>query len=452
MSLSRRWIKNKKALVVGLGKSGMAAAQLLFRYGAQVSLSEQRPKSALSEELKNLPADLPIQTGSHSWLADKRFDFAVVGPGVPWELPELIRARRRGLPIWNELGLALGLVQPWKIAAVTGTNGKTTTTALLADMMKENGDRCVTAGNIGTPLASVVDRIDRRTTLILEVSSYQLEGLHDFKPDAACLLNITPDHLKRHKTMKHYAEIKFKLFQYQKPGDWAVLNADDPWCRLLARRCGGNVVWISTAHELPGHAYADGRFLILDGTATAVRLPYPRHLIGPHNAFNALAAAASAFALGARPAAIARSLLGFKGVDHRCQIVSTIKGTLYVNDSKSTNVDSTRVALEAFRQPLHLILGGQHKGTPYTPLAPLIRRHAKRLYLIGEAAPLIQKDLKGTAPIEVDGNLEQAVSRAHAHAKPGEAVLLSPACASFDQFNNFEHRGKVFKDLVLSLK
>jgi len=452
VSLSRRWIKNKRALVVGLGKSGLAAAGLLLKLGARVSLSDKRPRASLAEELRQLPPDLPLETGSHSWLSKKKFDFAVVGPGIPWELPELRAARRRGLPVWNEMGLALDLVQPRRIAAITGTNGKTTTTALLTEMMKYDGDPCVTAGNIGTPLASVVNRVHSQTTLILEVSSYQLEGLRNFNPLVGCLLNITPDHLQRHKTMDRYADIKFSLFRHQGPEDWAVLNADDPRCRRLAGLCAGRVLWLSSRRELPGQAYANREHLVLDNATPPVKLPLPRHLLGPHNIFNALAAAGAAAALGARPSAIARALLQFRGVDHRCQVVGKIRGVLYVNDSKSTNVDSTLVALEAFEHPLFLILGGQHKGSPYTPLAPLLRGRVKKIFLIGEAAPLIRKDLGGTVPMEPAGDLENAVRRARDSARPGDVVLLSPACASFDQFRNFEHRGEVFKELVHSLR
>jgi UDP-N-acetylmuramoylalanine--D-glutamate ligase len=452
MPLSRRWIKNKRALVVGLGKSGLSAARLLHAFGARVALSDKRPPSFLAEELRQLPAGLPLQTESHSWLLAKNFDLAVVSPGVPWELPELRAARRKGLPLWNEMGLALDLIQPREIAAITGTNGKTTTTALLAEMMKRNGNHCVMAGNIGTPLTSVVNRVNSQTTLILEVSSYQLEGLQGFRPRVGCLLNITPDHLQRHKTMDRYADIKFSLFQHQGPDDWAVLNADDPLCRRGAGRCAGRVLWLSSHRELPGQAYANRGHLVLDGAPPPWELPLPRHLIGPHNVFNALAASSSAAALGAKSDAINQALRQFKGMDHRCQVVGRIRGVLYVNDSKSTNVDSTRVAVEAIERPLFLILGGRDKGSPYTPLIPLLRRRVKKIFLIGEAAPLIRKDLGGIVPMESVGDLENAVRRARASARPGDAVLLSPACASFDQFKNFEHRGQVFNDLVLSLR
>jgi len=447
----RKWVRNKHALVVGLGRSGLAVSKLLLKLGAKISITDQRSPSSLTRELQELGTTVPLQTGNHSWVTDKRFDFVIASPGVPWEMLELKIARQR-IPVWNEIGFALDATpRPYATSAITGTNGKTTTTTLVAEIMKRNQRPVVMAGNVGTPVSSVADKIDSQTILVLEISSYQLEGLPHFQPDVGCLLNVTPDHLKRHKTMNHYARIKISMFKHQHPQQVAILNADDPWCRRLASLCSGEILWLSASRELPGQAYSNGSQLILDHTMPSLKLPKPGHLIGPHNTFNSLAAAASAYLLGAQSNTIAQTLRQFRGVEHRLETVARLKGTLYVNDSKSTNVDSTFVALQSFREPLLLILGGQHKGSSYKPLIPLVQRLVKKIFLNGEAATLIKKDLNGTVPLEDVRDLSSAVRRSYESAKPGDVVLLSPACASFDQFNNFEHRGQAFRKLVLSL-
>ena len=308
------------------------------------------------------------------------------------------------------------------------------------------------AGNTRTPLTSVLREVTPETVLILEVSSYQLEALEHFRPQAGCVLNITPDHLERHRTMEEYARIKFRLFKNQKVQDVAVLNADDPWCRRLSEGCPGRVIWVSARRELPGHLFANEGSLVVDALPWApLRLPRPRHLLGPHNMSNALFAVGIALCLGVPPKAVARSLRDFREVPHRLQVIARKKGVLYVNDSKATNIDSTRVALTALLGPILLILGGEDKGAPYTPLIPLVREKVKAILLIGEAAPKIRKDLKGSAAIEECRTLERALHQASRLAREGDVVLLSPACASFDQFQNFEHRGRVFEELVRAL-
>jgi UDP-N-acetylmuramoylalanine--D-glutamate ligase len=356
----------------------------------------------------------------------------VVSPGVPWNHPRLTEARRRGVPVWPELELGWRNVKPAKTVAVTGTNGKTTTTALVAHLLRTAGKKVVVGGNIGTPLSALAGRVRRSTHLVLEVSSYQLEGHQTFHPNVGLFLNLTPDHLARHGTMAGYARAKARLFALATPRDTAVLNAGDPWCRRVAKTVRARKAWFPSPR--------------LERLAENIRLP------GRHNRENAMAAAAAALALGISDRSIRMGMSTFKGVPHRIQIVATRGGVRFVNDSKSTNVDSTSVALKAFKEPLLLILGGQHKGAPYKPLAPLVRRNVREIFTIGEAAPLIRRDLRNAARVTPCGTLDRAVRAAAGKAAPGDVVLLSPACASFDQFRNFEHRGEEFVRLVRGLR
>lgn len=320
---------------------------------------------------------------------------------------------------------------PSRSAAITGTNGKTTTTALLGAIFKAAGRPTVVAGNIGVPLCAVVNGVTPATALVLEVSSYQLETAEAFRPTVGAVLNVTPDHLARHGTLGAYAAVKFRLFQSQGRTDAAVLNAKDPWCRRWAASVPGKIYWFRDRMS--------GGWLA------------PQFLPGRHNIANACAAAACARALGVPRSVIAKTLATFRGVEHRLELVRLWRGVRFINDSKATNVDSTRVALESFSNPLYVILGGQDKGAPYAPLAPLLRKKAKSVFLIGEAAKKIERDLAGSVPLKRCETLARAVAQAAQTARPGDVVLLSPACASFDQFDNFEDRGRCFKDLVGAL-
>jgi len=423
-------LKGKTALVVGLAKSGVAAARLLRKLGATVLVTDKSASARSSPMRKLLPRGTEMEAGAETFF-DRAIDLIVVSPGVPWNHPRLTAARRHGIPVWPELELGWRNVKPAKTVAVTGTNGKTTTTALIGHLLKSAGKSVLLGGNIGTPLSALAGRVKESTCLVLEVSSYQLEGHETFHPDVALFLNLTPDHLARHGTMAGYAKAKARIFENQGRGDTAVLNAADPWCRRVARGVRGKKVLFPSA--------------TLERLAGAIRLP------GRHNLENAMAASAAAMALGISERAISRGLATFKGVAHRIQTVATKHGVTFVNDSKSTNVDSTSVALKSFEQPLWLILGGQHKGAPYTPLAGLVRRHVREILTIGEAAPLIRRDLGKAVTVSPHRTLDRAVKAAAAKASPGDIVLLSPACASFDQFRNFEHRGDEFVRFVRRL-
>jgi UDP-N-acetylmuramoylalanine--D-glutamate ligase len=436
------WFRGRRACVVGAGRSGTAAAAFLRRCGAVVALTDSRrlPRS----ERPRLPRDVRVETGGHRLLSET-WDLAVVSPGVPERTWRPLA--EKGVPVWGELELgyrALTLAGRWprRCAAVTGTNGKTTTTALLGAMMRAAGARTVVAGNIGTPLCEAAEGVTAETALVLEVSSYQLETASAFRPSVGTVLNVTPDHLGRHGTLARYAGVKFGLFRNGTP---AVLNAADPWCVRHGRSSAGRPAWFSV--DAAGRV---GECVFADGTAFRVRRE-ELLLPGRHNLENALAAAACARLMGAPAGAVRRALATFRGVEHRLETVRERRRVRYINDSKATNVDSTLVALRALPGPLWVVLGGEDKGSPYAPLRPWLKRRARAVLLIGEAAGKIERELRGAAPMERCGTLERAVALAAREARPGDTVLLSPACASFDQFRNFEHRGRRFKELVASL-
>jgi UDP-N-acetylmuramoylalanine--D-glutamate ligase len=424
-------LKEKKVLVVGLGKSGVAAIQLLVKKGARVYATDKKKGWELKNEIAALPKGILVETGSSRFFS-MSFDLIVTSPGVPWNHPGLEEARRAGVPVWPELELSWRCVNPKTTVAVTGTNGKTTTTALIGSILKKAGWPVVVGGNIGTPLAALIKKVTSQTTLVLEVSSYQLEAHQSFHPNVGVFLNLTPDHLDRHGTMSQYANAKSKLFSNFTHLDTAVLNGKDPWCRRVGSKIVGRKVWFPSDKLLK--------------IASHIRLP------GDHNLNNAMAAVGAVKALGLNTEDIIRGLESFKGVPHRIQVIRTVRDVTYVNDSKSTNVNSTLVALKSFKSPFVLIRGGRDKGFPYTPLIPYLKKTVKEVLTIGEAAGKISAQLKNTVPVVSCHTLERAVKRAFDTTIPGDVVLLSPACASFDQFQNYEHRGEVFQKLVKRLR
>jgi UDP-N-acetylmuramoylalanine--D-glutamate ligase len=426
----RSWFKDRDVLVIGAGKSGVAAARLLARLKSRVTLTDEKPAASLRDAFKDLPVGVRRKFGARRFV-DGNYDLIVISPGVRWDHPELVRARHQGVTVWPELELGWRLMRPYKTVAVTGTNGKTTTTALLGHLLRSAKRPALVGGNIGTPLSALTSQVTSKTYLVVEVSSYQLEAQQSFHPNVGLFLNLTPDHLARHKTMAGYAAAKTRLFANMTPDDMAVLNGRDQWAKKIGATLRTRVVYFPNP--------TDKRL------ARSLRLP------GEHNQENAMAASAAARALGLNEKQIKSGLASFRGVPHRIELVRERAGVLYVNDSKATNVDSTLVALKSFRQKIILILGGEHKGSPYAPLKPLVRKNVRHILTIGEAAPIIAKDLKGAAALSHAGTLEKAVSEAARIARRGEVVLLSPACASFDQFKNFEHRGQVFASLVGAL-
>ena len=415
-------------------------------------MSEFQPRSNFKGKVLKEISGFSCEFGGHSGRVLDA-DMIVVSPGIHLDIPILERARAKNIPILGELELGWRLGEFKQVAAVTGTNGKTTTASLLGHMCRTGGLKTLVAGNIGKPLCGFIGRSRSYDRTVLEVSSYQLESSVFFRPDAACVLNLTADHLERHATMASYAGSKENIFMNQTGGDTAVLNIDDPWCRKM-RTGRAKTLFISTKRSVREGVYFDRGLSKIKYRCMGKSglLPLPAHLPGLHNIENACAAAALALALKIPAAAISRSLKTFKGVPHRLEKVRTVRGVVYVNDSKATNVDSTEKALLALPGPLWLILGGRDKGAPYRPLSTLVRKKVKGIFLIGEAAKKIERDLRGTAPFIRSGTLAGAVKDSYRRAVRGDKVLLSPACASFDQFKDFEDRGDQFKARVRELR
>jgi UDP-N-acetylmuramoylalanine--D-glutamate ligase len=445
-------LKGKKVLVVGLGKSGLAAALFLRRKGAQVTVSDIRSAESLAKEIPALLEEgITVEAGGHGLLTFRRQDLIVVSPGVPLDTPELTQARSFGRPVIGEMELAARFLKG-RILAITGSNGKTTTTALVGEMLKEAGCRTLVAGNIGVAVVGLVEESTDDTWSVLEVSSFQLESTEEFHPAIAVILNITPDHLDRHGTLEKYAQAKERIFAMQDGSDFAVLNADNGRTAEAAARSRAPVYWFSMEREVERGAWLrDGEvvFRIRPGAEIETIVPVARiPLKGDHNVANVLAAVCAARLAGAPEGAIAKAIANFKAVEHRLEFVAAIKGVEYYNDSKATNVDATEKAIAAFRSGIHLILGGKDKGAPYGPLVPLIRERVRAVYTIGAAAARIELELRGVTAIQSCETLANAVNAAAAAAQPGEVILLAPACSSYDQFENYEERGRIFKQLV----
>jgi UDP-N-acetylmuramoylalanine--D-glutamate ligase len=448
-------LKNKRVLVVGLGKSGKSAALFLRDRGARVTVSDVRSAEALASEIPALlDAGIMVETGGHGLLTFRRQDLIVVSPGVPYDTPELKQVRAFGLPIIGELELASRFLQG-QIVAITGSNGKTTTTALLGKIFADFGLPTLVGGNIGTPVIDLIPQSTPQTVSVLEVSSFQLETVEQFRPHIAVVLNITQDHLDRHGTFENYAAMKARITAQQTPDDFFVLNAEDKPTQMLAARTKAQVFWFSGRRAIKQGAFVHGEsivFLPREGAKPEPVMPLAEiPLKGAHNVENVLAAVCAARLGGVSAESIRASVAGFKAVEHRLEFVATVRGVAFYNDSKATNVDATKKALEAFPGGVHLILGGKDKNSDYTELADLLRARVKTVYTIGSAAEKIERHLAGVVKIVSAGTLDAAVHKAAQSAVPGDVVLLAPACSSFDQFTSYEHRGRVFKELVQGL-
>jgi UDP-N-acetylmuramoylalanine--D-glutamate ligase len=446
-------LKDKRVLVVGLGKSGVASALFLKERGARVTVSDTKSPDQLREEIPVLlDHGITVETGGHGERTFRGQDLIVVSPGVPVDAAPLVQARAAGEPVIGEIELAAQNL-PGEIVAITGSNGKTTTTTLAGEILAAGGFPVSVGGNIGTPAISLVERATRQTIVVLEVSSFQLETIQTFRPKVAVVLNVTPDHLDRHRTFQTYVDAKTRIFENQQASDFAVLNEDDATCRTLRDRTRAQVFWFSRKKEVQqGTCVRDGKIFFLDGKSQReVMLASEIPLKGAHNVENVLAGVCAGALMGCEPAKIRQAIQNFRAVEHRLEYVATIKGVEYFNDSKATNVDATIKALESFPKNIHLILGGKDKGSDYTVLNDLLRERVKRVYTIGAAAEKIESQIKGAAEVVHAETLENAIRRASAVAEPGDVVLLAPACASFDQFQSYNHRGRVFKEVVQAL-
>jgi UDP-N-acetylmuramoylalanine--D-glutamate ligase len=431
-------LEGAKVVVVGMARSGVAAVELLREKGADVRAVDQKPSPV---------AGIAIEQQSEASFADA--DLIVLSPGVPADLREFDAPRKRGAKIIGDLELASWFLQG-EIIGITGANGKTTTTALTGHILKQSGIAAQVGGNIGTPPASMVAASRPDQFNVLELSSFQLETTESFRAHIGAALNVTPDHLDRHYTMENYAEAKARLFVNQRAGDFAVLNADDAIARGYAHRSKGSAVWFSSTREVSPGAFLAGSRILLNGEPLMDAREVP--LRGIHNLENTMAAGAIARLAGATHAQIRAAVMTFPGVEHRLEFVRERHGVAWYNDSKATNVDAALKAIAAFSAgSLWIILGGKDKNSDYTPLAAPLKEKAHAALLVGAAAEKIRAQLAGQIRIIDCRTLEAAVQEASARAVAGDTVLLAPACASFDQFENYEHRGREFKRLVEEL-
>jgi UDP-N-acetylmuramoylalanine--D-glutamate ligase len=447
-------LKGKKVLVVGLGKSGLAAALFLRRRGAQVTVSDIRRAEALGKDIPALLEEgIMVEAGGHGLLTFRRQDLIVVSPGVPLDTPELAQVLSFGLPVIGEVELATHFLKG-KTLAITGSNGKTTTTSLCGEILQAANLPVQVGGNIGVPVIALVDESREDGWSVLEVSSFQLETVYTFHPQIAVILNITPDHLDRHGTFENYVAAKERIFMNQTSEDALVLNADDDVAVRSAVRAKCPIYWFSRTRVVRQGAFVHEGAIVFRASeqaapeliATIASIP----LKGQHNVENVLAAVCAARLAGVNAEAIRAAVENFRAVEHRLEFVAKINEVDYYNDSKATNVDAAMKAIAAFDGGIHLILGGKDKGSNYRQMRPLLTERVKAVYTIGAAAEKIQTHIEGAVPMVSAGTLDVAIAKAADAAQPGEVVLLAPACSSFDQFENYEHRGRVFKELVLA--
>jgi UDP-N-acetylmuramoylalanine--D-glutamate ligase len=441
--------------IIGLGKSGVAAARLLAREGVRVYASDasDHPYAGeAAEALKSVPW-VDVEIGRHDLNKIRSAAGLVVSPGVPPDAPVLAAARHAGVEIVSELDLgfrALAALQPGtRSIAITGTNGKTTTTALVAHLLSTAGLQSTTAGNIGRPVTDLAMANERYQWLSLEVSSFQLHDSPNFAPEIGVMTNLAPDHLDRYPSAEAYYADKRLLFRNASEDDVWVLNGDDALVLELARGVPGRRTLFSLVKPADAWYDAAAHLLRLGGEALLEREEL--HLLGDHNVANALAAALAVHEAGVPTSLLGEGLRSFSALPHRLEPVREVDGVLWINDSKATNIAATTVAVLAMQRPFVLLLGGRHKGEPYTSLAPLLAKRCKLVIAYGEAGPLIEQDLGGKVPLERGSTFEDVVARAGLAAEPGDAVLLSPACSSYDMFKNYEQRGATFRRIVEAL-
>ena len=446
-------VAGKSALVVGMAKSGVACARLLAEEGARVTINDVKPAAELAGVLDALK-DLSFADalGKDPMTLLDGCDLVVLSPGVSIEAPFAAEAKRRGIEVIGEIELGFRYARA-PIVAITGTNGKTTTTALTGELFKAQGVRTWVLGNIGIPIAAHARETKESDVIVAEVAGFQLESTQEFHAHSCAILNLTEDHLNRFGTMEHYGAAKARVLRNQTKDDFCVLNADDPLVAAMAKEAAGRVLWFSRRHEVENGAFVkNGRIVFrLDGVEQEVCGAGELRIPGAHNLENALAAVAVALPVGVTPEAAARALRTFPGVEHRIEFVREAKGVRYINDSKGTNPDSTVKAVEAIKRPTVLLLGGSNKNSDYCPVFRAFEGKVKAVVAYGFTRGQILRDAKKTGYQNiyvVDGSFEEAVEKARSLAEPGDDVLLSPACASYDMFDNFEQRGRVFKEIV----
>ena len=441
-------LKNKNILIVGLGVTGVATARFLINRGAFVTVADRKKEQELgSEELLIRDLGIKMELGAHRIETFENADLIVISPGVPHTIEPVIKAKEQGIPVIGEIELASRFIAE-PIIAVTGTNGKTTTTTLLCKMLEESGLKVFVGGNIGTPLIAYVDKGEKAEIVVIEVSSFQLDTIDTFRANVAVLLNITEDHMNRYSDLNAYAKSKARIFENQRYDDTAVLNGSDPVVCSLSKDILSKKVFFSSKKE-KCVTISDESIISQENIS---RLLVDFKLPGKHNMENAAAASLAALAAGGTFEGVRSALRKFKGLSHRLEHINTLNGVDFFNDSKATNVDSVAKALETFERPIVLIMGGRNKGSKFYALRDLIDKHVKKLIIIGEAKEDIMAELGSIKPVEVAATMDDAVFKAyHDAAKPGDIVLLSPACASFDMYNNYAQRGEDFCKAVAKI-
>jgi UDP-N-acetylmuramoylalanine--D-glutamate ligase len=449
--------KNIDVVVVGLGRSGIAATRLLHFLGSKVRATDSR---ILDAKVLNLPADVVVETEGHSKEILDGAEIVVISPGVPPWIEIIKEAEFRGVEIISEIELAYRCTEEFRIPwiGITGTNGKSTTTTLVDMMLKQQGLKTLAGGNIGTPMAELVlemlvsNTYNETDFLVAELSSFQLERIRKFRPFVSAILNITPDHQDRYRDMKEYLDAKIRIFQNQKKGDYLILNYDQQVTRDLCKNCSAEVFYFSRREPVRG-VYLKGSTIVLNIDSHPIPLIETSQLgmKGVHNIENAMAASLIAYLCGVRPESIKTALTGFRGLPHRMEFVANIEGVDFYNDSKGTNIDAVIKSVDSFRCPVVLILGGKDKGADFSVLG-MFSGMVKKVICIGEAKEKVEAQLSGVLPTEEASDMDEAVQRAFSAAPEGGVVLLSPGCASFDMFQNFEERGDAFKRAVKELK
>jgi len=446
-------IKNRKIGIIGMARSGLAAALLAQEMGGQPFVTDSgRPELLVAPCEKLAAADIPYETGGHT---DRilECDYVIISPGVPLTVDIVTRLQDRAIPIFSEIEFASWVCRG-TIVAVTGSNGKTTTTTLIGEMLKAAGLETFVCGNIGRPFAEVAADVPRDGVAVVEVSNFQLETIADFRPHLAMILNISADHLDRHGTMAAYKQAKYRITENQSRSDYLVLNRDDSETDRDAITTNARRLLFTTADDNTTAAFVrDSALWSRLGDDEQQIIPVDDIMIpGPHNLQNAAAAVVAATIMGASPDVLQKTLSTFPGVEHRLERVGSVAGISFINDSKATNVDAVCFALQSVKPPVYLIAGGRDKGASYAPLLPHAAGKVKGIVAIGEAREKILNELGRDLNVQFADSLEEAVRKCFDLAFPGETVLLSPACASFDMFENFEHRGRAFKTAVAELK
>ncbi len=444
--------ENKKIFVIGAAKSGVAVAHFLKKNGSEVFVSEKESADKCWNESKQLEQkSISCEFGGHS---DRLLeaDMIVVSPGVPMNIPILKKIREAGIPVYSELEIASWALQA-TIVAITGSNGKTTTTILTGEIFLQSGRPTIVAGNVGTPLSEIVHASVPEGVAVLEVSSFQAEGFLNFRPKVGVLLHLAPDHMDRYKTIDEYYSAKMRTFMNQRSDDLLIFNDDNEQVKHYIESIRARKIPFSQKHPLEVGAWMDGDKIIcrLEGDPEVIVTKKELGLRGSHNVYNVMAAILAAKSLHVPSVTINGVLRSFTGVEHRLEFIREVNGVKFYNDSKATNVDSAFYGLRSFDEPVIWIVGGKHKGSPYAPLADTVKEKVKCMVTIGQAAPLIEEELSAITKTIRAGTMDDAVRKAFAESDSGDVVLLSPACSSYDMFTNYEERGKVFKESVWRL-